>query len=42
LAWANCASNELRLEDADLLFGDPDTSGVVLQRGLLLANVGLR
>jgi hypothetical protein len=33
---------ELRLEDADLLFGDPDTRGVVLQRCLLLANVGLR
>src|SRR3984893_8871184 len=32
---------ELRLEDADLLFGDPDTRGVVLQRCLLLANVVL-
>ena len=32
---------ELRLEDADLLLGGCDNRGVVLHRGVLLANVGL-
>ena len=33
---------ELRLKDADLLLGSPDTRSVVLQRGLLFTNVGGR
>jgi hypothetical protein len=33
---------DLRLENADLLLGGGDNRGVVLQRGVLFANVGLR